>query len=59
MSATVKALVVLAAATALLGIRFLLADDKPGGKEDSMGQGAASATAARTSKLDTATFALG
>ena len=46
-------------AFALAGVGFLLADDQPGGKEDSMWKGSATATAPETTRLETATFALG
>ncbi|GEM_PF-6499617 len=47
------------AAVALAGVGFLLADDQPGEKEDTMWKGSATATAPETTKLETATFALG
>ena len=46
-------------AFALAGVGFLLADDQPGGKEDTMWKGSATATVPETAKLETATFALG
>ncbi|MEK7865646.1 MAG: hypothetical protein AAB434_03125 [Planctomycetota bacterium] len=47
------------AAFVMAAVGFLLADDQPGGKEDSMWKGSATATAPETAKLETATFALG
>lgn len=47
------------AAFAMAGLGFLLADDQPGGKEDPMWKGSAAATVPETSKIETATFALG
>lgn len=46
-------------AFAMASLGLLLADDRPGEKEDTMGKGSAAATIPETTKLETATFALG